>query len=119
MGPYSVTQLDASVGLAGNAVKVETVMPGTLPNLHAALVHFPIGLLTAAVIADLVAGIRSKNEPLRPAVTALHILGTLSLIAAYIAGRSAASTVFTPGMAHGIVYEPVSYTHLRAHETLR
>lgn len=105
MAPHSVTQLDTSVGLAGNAVRVGSVMQGALPNLHAALVHFPIGLLTAAVIADLAAVTQSKKEPLRPAVTALHILGTLSLIAAYIAGRSAASTVFTPGMAHGIVYE--------------
>jgi len=80
-------------------------MQGALPNLHAALVHFPIGLLTAAVIADLAAVTRLSQEPLRPAVTALHVLGTLTLVVTYIAGRSAASTVFTPGMAHGIVNE--------------
>ena len=80
-------------------------MLDTLPNLHAALVHFPIGLLFTAVAADLTALATPQRAPLKPAATGLHLAGTGCLIATYVAGRSAAMTVFTPGMAHGLVHD--------------
>ena len=74
-----------------------------LPNLHPALVHFPIALLVTAIAADLAAVVTPRRDPLRPAVTVLHLAGTVSLVATYLTGRSAALTVFTPGMAHSAV----------------
>ena len=74
-----------------------------LPNLHAALVHFPIALLITAVAADFAAIVTPRHDPVRPTAIALHLAGTVALVATYLSGRSAAMTVFTPGMAHAAV----------------
>ena len=74
-----------------------------IPNLHALLVHLPIGLLVSAAAIDLVAVLRRNPSTVVTVSTALYVAGTATLIAAYLTGRSAAPEVYTPGMAHAVV----------------
>ncbi len=80
-----------------------SVLPGWAPNLHALIVHLPIGLLVTAVLADLVATLRRDPSTVVRVSTGLYIAGTVTLVAAFLTGRSAAPAVYTPGMAQAIV----------------
>jgi len=60
-----------------------------LPNLHPAVVHFPIALLTVAVAFD-VACLVLRREWLDRSAAALYALGALGAWAAYLAGDEAA-----------------------------
>ena len=79
--------------------------PNWAPNVHPLLVHFPIALLSAAVVVDLVAWGFGRNRGLRHAATLLYVLGTVGAVAAYVTGRAASQTVWLPGMAHAVVSE--------------
>ena len=61
----------------------------SLPNLHPAVVHFPIALLPAAWLLELAGSIRRRDSWARHAAVALYWLATASAIVAYFAGRSA------------------------------
>jgi uncharacterized membrane protein len=80
-------------------------VPGWAPNLHPLVVHFPIALLFTAVGLDVVGWALGCNRSLRSVATALYVLGTLAIVAAYFTGRAAAETVWLPGMAHAAVKE--------------
>jgi len=67
-----------------------------LPNLHAAVVHFPIALLPAAVAVDALSLVRPRTDWLRRAATLLYSLGMLGAAAAYLAGRQAIDSVAVP-----------------------
>jgi len=84
---------------------VQNWAPNWAPNLHPLLVHFPIALLSAAVVVDLVAWGFGRNRGLRQGATLLYVLGTLGAMAAYVTGRAASQTVWLPGMAHAVVSE--------------
>ena len=73
------------------------------PNPHALIVHLPIGLLVTAVVADLVAMLRRDPSTVVAVSTGLYLAGTVTLVAAYLTGRSGAPEVYTPGMAHAVV----------------
>ena len=73
------------------------------PNPHALIVHLPIGLLVTAVVADLVALLRRDPSTVMTVSTGLYVAGTVTLVAAFLTGRSAAPEVYTPGMAQAIV----------------
>jgi uncharacterized membrane protein len=73
------------------------------PNPHALIVHLPIGLLVTAVAADLIAMLRRDPSAVVAISTGLYIVGTATLIAAVLTGRSAAPEVYTPGLAQAIV----------------
>jgi uncharacterized membrane protein len=60
-----------------------------LPNLHPAVVHFPIALLTVAIAFD-VACLVLRREWLDRSAAALYALGALGAWAAYLAGDEAA-----------------------------
>lgn len=65
-----------------------------LPNLHPALVHFPIALLPTAALFDLAAGLFSRHRDwLARAATALWGLAGAGTGAAYWAGRQAADSL--------------------------
>ena len=81
------------------------LLPGWAPNFHPLVVHFPIALLCTAVGLDVVGWALGCNRSLRFAATALYVLGTLAIVAAYVTGRAAAKTVWLPGMAHAAVKE--------------
>ena len=74
------------------------------PNLHPVLVHFPIALLATAVAIDFL-GVFSKGASLTRRATGFYALGAMLLLVTYLSGRDAAATVFTPGMAHALVWE--------------
>ena len=80
-----------------------TELAGWAPNPHALIVHLPIGLLVTAVVADLVAMLRRDPSTVVRVSTGLYIAGTVTLVAAFLTGRSAAPEVYTPGMAQAIV----------------
>lgn len=78
-------------------------LPDWAPNLHPVLVHFPIALLVMAVALDLMAVLSPQAFTRR--ATGIYLLGSILLLLTYISGRDAGATVFTPGMAHGLVQE--------------
>jgi len=69
-------------------------MPGVaaMKNVHPLLVHFPIALLNAFFLMELL-GFLLKKEEMRVAASWMLYLGTLGAAAAVIAGVQAASTV--------------------------
>ena len=85
------------------------LMPAWAPNVHPMIVHFPIVLVMLAALADLIHLVRPRMRGPDAAATSLYLLGALSAASAYESGRMAAGTVFTPGMAHGLVDEHGSW----------
>ena len=73
------------------------------PNLHAVVVHLPIGLLATAAGADLLAILCRETGTAYVLSTCLQIAGTIMLVAAYLTGRKAAADVYTPGLAQAVV----------------
>ena len=73
------------------------------PNPHAIVVHLPIGLLVTAIVAELVAMLRRDPSTVVTVSTGLYLAGTVTLVAAYLTGLSAAPEVYTPGMANAVV----------------
>jgi len=66
-----------------------------LPNPHAAVIHFPIALLAAAFLFDVVCLFIRRFNWIDRAATALYVLGTLGLGGAYLTGRMAEKSVGT------------------------
>jgi uncharacterized membrane protein len=71
---------------------------GSAPNIHPALVHFPIALVLTAALFDLLATKLGKDS-LRTAAGALWILALAGGAAAVGTGLWAQHTVFIPGAA--------------------
>ncbi len=80
-------------------------LPDWAPNLHPIVVHFPIGLLVTAFVVDVFAFVFRRQQFLNQGAAGLYTLGTLLACVAFLTGRNAAATVFTPGMAHALVDE--------------
>ena len=74
-----------------------------VPNTHILVIHLPLGLLVAAVGADLLSLLRRDQRTVGRVSTGLHVGGTITLILAYFTGRSAAEEVYIPGLAHALV----------------
>ena len=85
------------------------LIPPWAPNIHPMIVHFPIVLVILAVAADFIHVMRPRTRGLEAIVALLYLLGALSAVSAYVSGRLAATTVFTPGMAHGLVDDHESW----------
>ena len=80
------------------------MIPSWAPNVHPMFIHFPIVLVLLAALVDVSRLVRPR-EDLGRLATALYALGALAAVAAFLTGWLAARTVFTPGMAHGLVAE--------------
>ena len=79
------------------------LIPSWAPNVHPLVIHFPIVLVMAAAVVDLVDVAFERSARLSAATTTLYVTGALSLVAAYVTGLRAASTVLVPGMAYPVI----------------
>ncbi len=68
------------------------LLPEWAPGIHPLVIHFPIALLSLAVGLTVVALFYSR-EWLSKATSGLYIIGTLSALASYLSGRSAADNI--------------------------
>ena len=81
------------------------MLPDWAPNLHPAIVHFPIAWLIGAVVVDLVALVLPRATWAETTAACLYPAGAVAALGAYLSGRQAAAGVLTPGMAHPIVLD--------------
>jgi len=81
------------------------LIPNWAPNVHPLVIHFPIVLVMAAAVVDLVDVAFERSVWLRAATTTLYITGALSLIVAFLTGLQAQGTVLIPGMAYPVLAE--------------
>jgi uncharacterized membrane protein len=79
------------------------LIPSWAPNFHPLVIHFPIVLVLAAAVVDLVDVAFERSQWLKAATTTLYVTAALSLIVAYLTGLQAASTVLVPGMAYPVI----------------
>jgi uncharacterized membrane protein len=79
------------------------LIPSWAPNFHPLVIHFPIVLVIAAAVVDLVDVAFERSVWLKAATTTLYVTAALSLIVAYATGLQAVSTVLVPGMAHPVI----------------
>ena len=68
-------------------------LPSWIPNLHPLVVHFPIAMLTAAFVADLIAFILPHPTKAEHISTWLYTIGASLAVIAYFSGDAAARTV--------------------------
>jgi uncharacterized membrane protein len=73
----------------------------TAPHLHALVIHFPIALLMAGFLSELIA-LFSKKQFFKNASLYLLLLGALGAIVAYVSGSYAGD-----GMTDGLLQEPM------------
>ncbi len=77
-----------------------------LPNLHPALVHFPIALLVTAFAVDVACVVLRRQRWLDRAATLLYALGALAAGATYLSGENAAeSLINVPNAAQTAIYD--------------
>ena len=69
------------------------LLPSWTPNLHPLVVHFPIAMLTAAFVADLIAFILPHPTKAEHISTWLYTIGASLAVIAYFSGDAAARTV--------------------------
>ena len=74
------------------------ILPEWAPNVHPMIIHFPIAVLTIAVLFDFIYQIWDRNW-LSKSTLALYFLGTLSASAAFITGKIAVDSVIMPMQA--------------------
>ena len=80
-----------------------SLLPDWAPTAHPFLVHFPISLLASAALVDLATIVLKRPAGVGTFVTCVYLGGTSTLLATYLTGRLAATTVLIPGMAHPVV----------------
>ena len=108
MGTQRIATVGTRVALAGRTmidIASSWLLPEWAPNAHPPLVHFPIALLPAGVLFDGLGFALRQQIAWRHGATALYVIGTILMGATYVTGQEAAATVFTPGLAHGLVNE--------------
>ena len=103
MGSGCPSKLAPGLTLAGGTVAGMEGFAHWVPNTHILVIHLPLGLLVAAVGADLLSLLRRDQRTVGRVSTGLHVGGTITLILAYFTGRSAAEEVYIPGLAHALV----------------
>ena len=67
-----------------------SLTPTWAPNIHPLAVHFPISLLLAAALFDILSSIRPNASSIRDSATWLYCVGGFMTMAAYFSGLGAA-----------------------------
>lgn len=80
-----------------------SLIPAWAPNVHPLIIHFPIVLIIAAVILDLVDAAFECPASLSATAASLYTVGAVTTAVAYFTGVRAGATVFIPGMAHPVL----------------
>ncbi len=80
-----------------------SLAPDWAPNIHPLVVHFPIALLIAAVVVDLISLLMHRRKGIRDAATWLYCTGAAAAIIAYFTGRNAADTMLLPAEVSPLV----------------
>jgi uncharacterized membrane protein len=88
------------------------VTPDWAPSLHPVVVHFPIALLTVAVVIDLLSVFRPRSVSLRDAATWMYLAGTACALAAYVTG-----SVGADALRLGVSSEQPATEAIAVHET--
>src|SRR6188474_1893273 len=81
------------------------LIPSWAPNFHPLVIHFPIVLVMAAAVVDLVDVAFERSVWLKSATTTLYITAALSLIVTFLTGLQAQGSVLIPGMAYPVLAE--------------
>ena len=68
-------------------------LPAWVPNLHPLVVHFPIAMLTAAFVVDLIAFVVPHPSKAGNISTWLYTIGASLAVLAYFSGDAAVRTV--------------------------
>ncbi len=80
-------------------------LPDWAPNLHPAIVHFPIALLFAAVLVDFLGLIFKGRISWNTTAVTLFVLGAFGALAAYLTGDEAAEDMTIPQWAEHTLTE--------------
>ena len=82
-----------------------SLTPDWAPNLHPIVVHFPIALLTAAVVVDFLGLFMRTRAAVRDTATWLYCAGAAVAILAYFTGRNGADAMLLPAQVSPLVSE--------------
>ena len=82
-----------------------SLTPDWAPNIHPIVVHFPIALLTAAIVVDLLGLFMRSRAAVRDTATWLYCAGAAVAIVAYFTGRNGADGLLLPAQVNPLVNE--------------
>ena len=82
-----------------------SLTPDWAPNIHPIVVHFPIALLSAAVLVDLLGLFMRKSAAIRDTATWLYCAGAGVAILAYFTGSNGADAMRLPAQVSPLVTE--------------
>jgi uncharacterized membrane protein len=80
-------------------------LPDWAPNVHPAIVHFPIALFVIGLVSDIVALTGFKREVLRRFSSTMYVLGGVATVATYFSGKNAADSVLPSAEANPALTE--------------
>jgi uncharacterized membrane protein len=80
-------------------------LPDWAPNVHPAIVHFPIALFVIGLVSDIVALTGFKREVLRRFSSTMYVLGGVATVATYFSGENAADSVLPSAEANPALTE--------------
>lgn len=82
-----------------------SLVPEWAPSIHPLLVHFPIAILSVAVLFDFISFFLAKRHRwwTKEATLTLYAIGALTAIVVYFTGQAAADAVFLPAEAQSVL----------------
>lgn len=79
------------------------LLPDWAPNIHPLIIHFPIALISLAILLDLLSLILKQHNWLKTTSLTLYTFGAISTVTAYISGKQAAGSVNVPSDAYPVL----------------